>query len=59
MNIQISVIIPRYNRSKELLRAVNGILNQTIQVLEILICDDGSTDDPYSLKKLLNNPKII
>jgi len=59
MNIQISVIIPTYNRSKELLRAVNSVLNQTTQVLEILICDDGSTDDSYLLIKSLNNSKII
>ena len=59
MDIQISVIIPTYNRSKELLRAVNSVLNQTIQVLEILICDDGSTDDSYSLIKSLDNPLII
>jgi glycosyltransferase involved in cell wall biosynthesis len=59
MNNQISVIIPTYNRSKELLRAVNSVLNQTTQVLEILICDDGSTDDSYLLIKSLNNSKII
>jgi len=59
MDGQISVIIPTYNRSKELLRAVNSVLNQTIPVLEILICDDGSTDDSYSLIKSLNNPTII
>jgi teichuronic acid biosynthesis glycosyltransferase TuaG len=59
MNIQISVIIPTYNRSKELLRAVKSVLNQKIQVLEILICDDGSTDDSFLLIKSLNNSKII
>jgi teichuronic acid biosynthesis glycosyltransferase TuaG len=59
MNNQISVIIPTYNRSKELLRAVNSVLNQTTQVLEILICDDGSTDDSYPLIKSLDNPLII
>lgn len=40
----ISVIIPTYNRSKELVRSINSVRNQTIRDIEIIVVDDGSTD---------------
>jgi teichuronic acid biosynthesis glycosyltransferase TuaG len=54
----ISVIIPNYNRSALLRRAVESVLNQTVEVKEIIICDDGSTDDSKEIIHSLNNPKI-
>jgi glycosyltransferase involved in cell wall biosynthesis len=41
----ISVIVPTYNRSGVLLRAIRSILNQTVAPGEVIIVDDGSTDD--------------
>ncbi len=41
----VSVIIPTYNRSVELLKAVESVRKQTEKRIEILVCDDGSTDD--------------
>jgi glycosyltransferase involved in cell wall biosynthesis len=41
----ISVVIPTYNRAGLLRRAVNSALAQTVAPLEILIVDDGSTDE--------------
>jgi glycosyltransferase involved in cell wall biosynthesis len=40
-----SVIIPSYNRAHIINRALQGVLNQTFQDFEILIVDDGSTDN--------------
>ncbi len=51
----ISVIIPTFNRAPVLLRAVESVLNQTYRNVELIIVDDGSTDDtekvlePYRL----------
>jgi glycosyltransferase involved in cell wall biosynthesis len=48
---QISVIIPVYNRADVIGRAVDSALNQTLKPIEIIVVDDGSTDDP---EKVLN-----
>lgn len=44
-SIGISVIVPVYNVQEYLTRCVDSLLAQTCQKLEILLIDDGSTDD--------------
>ena len=45
----ISVIVPIYNTEKYLKRALNSLLKQTYQDLEILLIDDGSTDSSLKI----------
>lgn len=45
----ISVYIPTHNRSKLLKRAIDSVLNQTYKNVEIIIVDDGSSDDTNSV----------
>ena len=40
----VSVIIPTWNRAHTLPRAIESVLSQSLPILEVLICDDGSTD---------------
>ena len=43
--IKVSVVIPVYNTEKYVREAVESIMNQTLRELEIIIINDGSTDN--------------
>ena len=43
-NIEVSVIIPIYNEEPHLRQCLDSILAQTLQEIEVLCVDDGSTD---------------
>jgi len=45
----VSVIVPIYNSSQFLEKCITSIINQTYKNLEIILVDDGSTDDSYTL----------
>lgn len=55
----ISVVIPTYNRAKLLPRAIKSVQQQTLQPLEIIIIDDGSTDDTVEILKDFKDIKIF
>lgn len=42
---KISIIIPAYNRADLLPRTINSVLNQTFKDFELIVIDDGSTDN--------------
>ncbi|EAJ3790769.1 glycosyltransferase family 2 protein, partial [Campylobacter coli] len=46
---KLSVIVPTFNRSSLLQKAVQSILNQDFKDLEIIISDDNSSDDTKSV----------
>jgi glycosyltransferase involved in cell wall biosynthesis len=47
MPLLVSAIIPTYNRSELVMRAVQSVLNQTYSNIEVIVVDDASTDDTH------------
>ena len=46
---KISVIIPAYNAQKYIRESINSILNQTLKPFEIIVVNDGSTDETRNI----------
>ena len=58
--INISVVIPTYNRCELLNRSIRSVLNQTLQPEEIIVVDNGSADDTRDMvSKSFRNIRYI
>ena len=55
---RISVIIPLYNKAKEIERTLRSVAKQSVQPLEIIIVDDGSTDGSAEVVAAMNLPQV-
>lgn len=49
-NIKVSVIMPTYKRSDFLVRAIESVLNQTYQNIEVIVSDDNIPDSEYCIE---------
>ena len=54
-----SVIIPVFNRAHKLPAALESVLAQREQDFEVLVIDDGSSDDPGSVIACLADPRVL
>jgi len=55
----VSVIVPNYNHARYLPRRVESILAQTYRDFELILLDDGSTDESRSiLSEYGNDPRV-
>lgn len=54
----VSVIIPTWNRGALTVAAAESALRQTHAPLEILVCDDGSTDDTEQRIRAMSDPRV-
>lgn len=54
----VSVIIPTYNRSDLLPRAVESVLSQTYADFEVLVIDDGSCDGTERVMAAFTDPRV-
>jgi glycosyltransferase involved in cell wall biosynthesis len=54
----VSVILPTYNRAELIGRAIKSILSQTYQDFEIIVVDDGSTDNTEEVVKSFDDKRI-
>ncbi|MFW2365002.1 MAG: glycosyltransferase family 2 protein, partial [Desulforhopalus sp.] len=54
----ISVVIPAYNHEKFIGAAVDSVLGQTVSDLELIVVDDGSTDDTGEIVKGYDDSRL-
>lgn len=55
---KVSVIIPTYNRADLIIRAVRSVLNQTYKNIELIVVDDGSTDDTAKILSSITDDRL-
>ena len=56
---RLSVIIPTYNEEKDILNCLESLKNQSYKNMEILVIDDGSTDNTRKLVRKFQKIKLI
>ena len=54
----ISIIVPIYNAQNCIEKCIDSIINQTKKELEIILINDGSTDDTDKIIKKYNDKRI-
>lgn len=55
----VSVILPTYNRAEFLGEAISSVLDQSFKNFELLVIDDGSTDQTPQLVEKFSDPRLI
>lgn len=58
MNVTVSVIVPVFNAQKCISDTIMSVLNQTYKDWELLLVDDGSSDDSVSVMKGFSDERI-
>lgn len=54
----VSVVVPLYNMENEVGRALRSIVNQTHEHFEVVVVDDGSTDQGAAVAEKMGDPRI-
>jgi glycosyltransferase involved in cell wall biosynthesis len=58
VTVKISVVIPLYNKERYILRTLDSVLAQTFQDFEVVVVDDGSTDNGPRMVESLGDLRI-
>ena len=56
--IKVSVIVPFYNPGRFFLTCISSIVTQTYENLEIILVDDGSTENKFLTHQLINDKRV-
>lgn len=57
-SFSVSVVIPLYNKADYIAETLDSVLRQSLPPLEILVIDDGSTDQGPEIVRSFNDPRI-
>ena len=55
---EVSVVLPVFNAVGTIARAVESILDQTLRDIELVVVDDGSTDDTANVLRAIRDPRL-
>ncbi|HWB92060.1 MAG TPA: glycosyltransferase [Puia sp.] len=58
-NCAVSVVMPVYNAENYLSLAIESLLSQTLENFELILIDDGSTDDSVVIADSYKDPRIV
>jgi glycosyltransferase involved in cell wall biosynthesis len=58
LSVEVSVILPTYNRLSSLPAAVESVLSQSFRDLELIIVDDGSSEDVEGFAASIGDPRV-
>lgn len=56
--IKFSVIIPLYNKENYIIKTIQSVINQTYQYFEIIVVNDGSTDNSLERVKSISDERL-
>ncbi|WP_018868617.1 MULTISPECIES: glycosyltransferase family 2 protein [unclassified Thioalkalivibrio] len=55
---RVSVVMPAYNAQSTVVQAVHSVLEQTMESIELIICDDCSTDGTWDVLSSVRDPRV-
>lgn len=55
---EVSVVLPVFNGAGTIARAVSSILDQTLREIELIVLDDGSTDETAAVVRKIRDPRL-
>ncbi len=58
MNPAVTILMPAYNAERHLSESIRGVLAQTFRDFELLIVDDGSTDESLAITTAFEDPRV-
>ncbi len=56
--MNVSIIIPVYNRADKIKKAVDSVLTQTHELLELIVVDDGSSDESAKVLEEIDDKRL-
>jgi len=57
-DLRLSVVIPLYNKAGQIVRTLESVRAQTVRDFELIVVDDGSTDDGAARVEAFGDPRV-